>query len=702
MRLVKALLLTALALPAFVTSPARAETTVERWSAGDRGTHPRAVVIKDDEQLIVNLSALPERGKVHWARLHVLRRTETPPKDPIEIVPTGTAIGEQATPLKLADDLRSFDCTELVRKRASSPDRELSLALRKFPDGLPQATYLEVAFSGRSSKAVPPAVKGLTIHHHAGQTFITWKEIETLVAKEEILYSKLKPVLRKMDQGREVRYCIYRAQRPITSENLHQAELVGKVKPLSGFNINARCVEPGIEDVLKNQFAYSPRPYAEFRPISTEAGIGAQCPIRTFVIKEGASALTPGTGLFVYSASSPQTAYYAVITSVDGTQNTTDLSAENSLRKPVLETVAQPAPVKQAVIPPAPYFDYPGKQYHYVQWTDLSGANQQGACYNWSVVLPKTPANGDAAKHPLPLEVCFPVEGRSYYRITSRIYPNSLVLVPYDFPFDTRWHGYADARGTLRPAEKATFRPYTQTRINQFIDWANKRFNIDANRLVASGRSSSGATGALRTVLFAPKLFSCIYAEGPTPDDGLVTALKSMPPSEGVPYMMLTRPKSRGAWSAFCKTMEAQRRGMVLMRDWASRMLPQPKTHRQPQQDLRKDGLVLALLDPKMTDESKKALRSYSLPVQWDPKTVVDKQARLEVTFWAKHSGDLLVRQFQKLSVKKGGAFNWQVERDGQEKIVQKGVITADQDNVLVVPGVTLWGKRRLAIWPAR
>ena len=43
-----------------------------------------------------------------------------------------------------------------------------------------------------------------------------------------------------LDRKREVRYCVYRAARPVEAANLHRAERIAVVEPLSCWNIQGR------------------------------------------------------------------------------------------------------------------------------------------------------------------------------------------------------------------------------------------------------------------------------------------------------------------------------------------------------------------------------------------------------------------------------------------------------------------------------
>ena len=83
---------------------------------------------------------------------------------------------------------------------------------------------------------------------------------------------------------------------------------------------------------------------------SVDGRFGRDCPIDRFVIRDGAGPLPRGTGLYVHTVSPRQAAFgkacYAVLTSIDGVQNTVEISKANALAQPLKETVAEPEPVE--------------------------------------------------------------------------------------------------------------------------------------------------------------------------------------------------------------------------------------------------------------------------------------------------------------------------------------------------------------------
>jgi hypothetical protein len=138
---------------------------------------------------------------------------------------------------------------------------------------------------------------GLSAFHRSGQTFLTWTETSA--------------------EGET--YNVYRSHEPITEANLSQAERIAQVPEGSAFYANEWMKE---ED-------YDPSTHAVQR---------------NFIIEDMGPELPDGTGLLVWTPHEETEAYYAVTVVVDGIENT-QIGAENSLQTPVAETDDPPMPV---------------------------------------------------------------------------------------------------------------------------------------------------------------------------------------------------------------------------------------------------------------------------------------------------------------------------------------------------------------------
>ncbi|KKK74412.1 hypothetical protein LCGC14_2884030, partial [marine sediment metagenome] len=218
-----------------------------------------------------DLSALQAGTKVHRADLVIFRKQAITGFDDgamtdVAVYPlsapfkAGQKVAPKGKPLGLRGPwFDRLDATEAVRaslagrKAGDGASGRLALLIKTCPAINLQATCLDVAYEGKAGK-VPRQVTGVKAVHRSGQTFITWREIDELVGTDEITWGRLRTILGGIDRNRRVRYCVYRSDRPITAANLHAAELIARVRPLSGWNVNGRNVDKPVDHALANQY----------------------------------------------------------------------------------------------------------------------------------------------------------------------------------------------------------------------------------------------------------------------------------------------------------------------------------------------------------------------------------------------------------------------------------------------------------------
>ena len=471
-----------------------------------------------------DLSALPARAVIRRASLLIFRKRPLSGFDDeamtdIAVHPIAGAFkaGEEVVPKGKPLALRGpwYDCldaTEAVRAHLARGDRPdagrpgaLAFLIQACPFVSLQASCLDVAYEGRAGK-VPRQVTGAEAHHRAGQTFITWREIDEPVGSDEITWGRLRGILADIDRDRRVRYCVYRSGGPITAANLHTAELLARVRPLSCWNVNGRNVDRPIDHALGSQYVLDWHQWNPFRGATVEGQYGTDCPVERLVIQDGGRPLPRGTGLYVHTPGKAGKAYYAVVTCIDGVENTTEITAQNAT--PAVEEIdGVGEPVLQKVFPPKPYFNYREKRLHYVRWVAPPYCNLPSQYYNWGVGVPE--AHGKA----MPVELSLHRDGRSYYRTQLRVEKDSLVLSPHDFPIKTWWYGYHQAVGTLRSFRQGRVHPYTERRLLAFIDWAASKWPIDRNRILVVGPGGGAAgSGALHLGIRHPDVFNLVLS----------------------------------------------------------------------------------------------------------------------------------------------------------------------------------------------
>jgi len=420
--------------------------------------------------LAFDLSAIPTGAKVHRARLRCRRQPvdglSEEVRDPIEIYPLagphvkGNRPRISDAPLKLVGPwYDAFDATDLI-SRCVAGQAPRGVWVKRFPGWRKDRTFLDVMYEGELA-GVPKAASEVNAFHRAGQTFITFKEIDDPVGRDEITWGEMKSILGDLDRGRQRRYCIYRSVRPITPETLPQAELIARLEPLSGWNLNGRNIGRPIDRFIATAKVLNWHQWNPFQNATIDGDYGRDCLIDRFVIREGQAPLLRGTGLYVHTATKDERAYYAVVAEVDGVENTRDIRVGLNVTGPVDERVGVPEPVLQGELPKAPFFSFDQKRLHYVRWVAPPLTNRPYDYHNWSVGVPNGLRDGAA------LELNLHRDGYSFWRTHYRIEPGSVVLCPYDFPIKTFWYGYHECRGTLRPWSDGVIR-ITVRRLQRF------------------------------------------------------------------------------------------------------------------------------------------------------------------------------------------------------------------------------------------
>lgn len=200
-------------------------------------------------------------------------------------------------------------------------------------------------------------VSGLHVRHTAGQSFITWREVDPPLLRDSVSAREIRELRRALEKGRPILYRIYRSERPITS--LDGLESIAEVSQLTAWNADYHGVSPRPED-------------AAFR----------------YVVEDGAAPIPPGTALYVHNPRASGEAYYAVTVVRNGTEDR-NLSSGNVLVSPVRESVGPGLPVLQRIERPdvANYVQDPVLHY-YVRWEAPPRANTENRPFDYRVGIP--------------------------------------------------------------------------------------------------------------------------------------------------------------------------------------------------------------------------------------------------------------------------------------------------------------------------
>jgi len=703
---------------------ATADVVVERWGVKGHIQHGDTlsyVSAAGGTLMTLDLSALPTRARVYRARL-VFKREGMYGRG-FDIVPAEGEGGEARAvgrPLKLVPPVyRWFDATGAVADAVKAGSKELRLLIRRAPSFRREATFLEIAYEGKpvGGASLPrEQVKDLKAFYRAGQVFLTFREIEDLSEGKDdypwgLLIKKGRgynpEMLVPKDDPREVRYRVYRHSRPITARNIGEAKLLAEVVPGSRFNTRqVRRIWRGeqVPDILDEKF------------------------IAVRLAVEPGKPLPAGIGKCVHTVEKNDRGYYAVVATVNGVENTVDISAANTAG-PIEEKVAPPEPVMcKEVVFDQRHFKYVQRWYNWYVGPPLS---QFPLCYD--VVVGFCPKR---LEKPASLYIH---RGHSWIIVPEPASPRPTGGIDLahcsDWP-NAFWMGVNDACHTLKGVEEGTWQPFPQRRQEALIAWLDRTFGIDRDRVVAA----LGAWGMME--LERPDLYAYIHGWGmPEVTKGFQawqracgvwggTASYANRPQEENPFWrqdytryILENPTKEtpffsihmgwGAhftemgwppWPRFLRAMIDTKRPFVY--NWRVRS-GRPTIRRN--QSLPAFGNCSLDDNPGNGDLNHGETFGAQINgyLNWDSETIADEPRRWEMTVWLDQSAplprctvDLTPRRCQKFRAKTGESFRWINAATKGNEVVQRGTVTADQRGLVTVRQLIVTkGKHRVAIW---
>jgi len=465
---------------ALVAGAGAGDMVVQRWGAY-RFTQHRGVEFRMEpagRRMVVDLKALPEGTKVYRARL-------------VFTGGNGYEVASDGKELTLVEPYCLwFDATDAVRGWVKAGADKGVLTIRRGTGFKPQNAYLEIAYEGDLADT-PRQVTGLKAFHWHGQTFLRWKEIEDLAeGNAEITWGEMAKKVRSANPmvgiipkwpEREIRYSVYRYTRPITAANIGQAEFVHDVMQGSVY--------------AEDSIAMGRR--GEHGPVYLKAG-----QVLRRVMLEKGEFLPPGTGYHWVTVTEPGKAYYAVVTSVNGVENTTDISEANAVG-PLDEKVAQPRP--KLVAERVTELRAPKDAVYHEQW------------YSWWCIEPLSgyPRRYDVAvgfcpqtmKKPPALTIVR--ESWNYPIRMPRPTARKDIVVGHtmDLPIAFRM-GPNDCHYSLESLAQGKWRPWPMRRQEALVAWMHERYGIDRDRVTVS----MGAWGMME--IERPDLYACIHGWG--------------------------------------------------------------------------------------------------------------------------------------------------------------------------------------------
>jgi pimeloyl-ACP methyl ester carboxylesterase len=324
----------------------------------------------------------------------------------------------------------------------------------------------------QTSAAGVSQVQGVAAIHRDGQTFITWRELDP-APPEALTIAQFNARRQSLAEQQRIRYRVYRAEQPVRT--LSQAQLLREAMPLSAWNGDRHGVYPPPD-----------------------------APVPRYVIEEGKPPLESGTGLFVHKPARPGRAFYVVTAVVAGAENTV-IGAANTAEV-ASEAVGPAPPVLQRVDQPAEFAYVPNPTLrYYVRWEQEGRSSLPGRPFDYLVAIPPK------VTYPAPVGIHLHgwggllTNGFGWWYGMARGRPIlvSTNQIPYDW-----WTGYHEklfSGGIRAPADWQTgvVRPYTQTRLLQFVDWLGTTMKIDQTRVFTAG-NSMGGSGALMLAIRQP------------------------------------------------------------------------------------------------------------------------------------------------------------------------------------------------------
>jgi pimeloyl-ACP methyl ester carboxylesterase len=318
------------------------------------------------------------------------------------------------------------------------------------------------------------APSGLAARHVAGQTFLTWSEVNPTAVSEHATMAELSAAKHKTGSTQRIRYRLYRSTNPIRS--VAGSTPIAEVPQMSAWNTDF--------------YGW------------TDSGAA---PAFRYVVEDGKDPLPPGTGVFVYNPPNAGRSYYAITAVVNGTESRV-ISPANTLAAPVAESVGQGVPVLQRIERPGS-FKYANRPtlHFYVRWESPPNSSAPGRPFDYLVAIP------DGVRSPAPAGLHLHCWGASltscsgwWFNAEKGAVHISSNQIPYDW-----WTGHHESIGTAHPPttpvewQGGVVRAYSQRRLLSFLDWAAGPFQLDLARTFAGG-SSMGGTGALMLAIHHP------------------------------------------------------------------------------------------------------------------------------------------------------------------------------------------------------
>jgi len=563
---------------------------------------------------------------------------------------------------------------------------------------------------------------GLTARHQAGQTLLTFKEVDPPVTQDRIAVKQFKKLRQEIDAEKKIRYRIYRSDSPITS--VDKLKPVAKVPPLTCWNADYYGIYPKPEHMALR-----------------------------YVVQDGKDPVPPGTGIVAHKPARAGEAYYAVTIVIDGKENTS-IGESNSLRSPVQERVGQGVPVLQRVEKPE-RFNYVKNPtlHYYVRWESPPNCAAHGKPYDYVAAVPPNLAK------PAPVGIhlhCWGASLNGGYGWWYKGDDGHILIASNQIPYDW-WTGYHELYFEGPPSEdtwkQGVVRPYSQVRMFSFLDWVATQWDVDLTRTHVAGNSMGGSGSPMLAIRFPDRIawatawvgvhipaktphfkgsyervygkesWNVEFEEGNSVWDHFNDAwyLKKYPRKE-IGLICFSNGKNDGGigWpqaAQFYRALHDTRRPHLFV--WGQgghgqrARLPISLSDRAMPMDLRTDQSLPAFTHCSLDDDPGNgdpndgdAEGQVNLYLYWETDDVVDQVDRWEMTVGLVEKAprdectvNVTPRRRQQFKPQTGQRLRWTNTAMKDKREIQTGRVTVDQLGLITLEGVRVTkGKNRITI----
>ncbi len=448
------------------------------------------------EKIVINLRGLPKGATVFRAVLRCSRSVAAGwnhESDAAVIVP---ADKHEAALALCPPRFSSFDATEAIARSVQAGAEKAEFLVKSLSGWKRESTRLDVWLAGAMADGDFTQPTGLTARHRNGQTLLTWKEVRPPTSAESLTFAEWREILKKLAADPcHITYRIYRHSEPISAATIAKAQLIDEVGALTCWNPDFHGISPPGEAKLLR-----------------------------YVVEDGKEPVPPGTGIYAHSPRLPAAGgqapagvkvYYAVTAAVNGQEDLSAFTKENSLAEPVSETVGPGEPVLQRIEKPEKFFYTSGITLHYyVRWEAPPRCNLPSRPYDYLVTVPEKLAK------PAPLNLVLHCWGSNLYgaggaytwhswKDKTRGIGVASNQIPYDW-----WTCYHENLHTWRPWTEGLTRDFTGKRLLAFVDWVAGKWDVDQARICVSGESMGGSGSTFLPIRYGGRFAYAYSAVG--------------------------------------------------------------------------------------------------------------------------------------------------------------------------------------------